>query len=177
MTQKTPEPEEGYPHKLIIRNEAWDDLQHAQQGYLIVRQDAFRLAKNGLFLFYDLGLDFSAESNAHIPDFYSIPLITYAGTNESGLLNTLAIRQLEEPGERILVRRGAQPELYDLAYGKSGKEFQRRAFITTEEALQKATPAAREKLETLIQIHLRKYTDSLTRTYPYAICSRRLSSA
>ncbi|MDP3640220.1 MAG: hypothetical protein Q8R53_03395 [Nanoarchaeota archaeon] len=177
MTPKTPEPEEGYPHKLIIRNETWETLLDAQQGYLVVRQDAFCLAKDGIFRFYDLGLDFSAEGNVHIPEFYSIPIIDYEGTNENELSDKLAIRQLEEPCERILVRRGAEPELYDLIYGKNGKQFRKRAFITTEQALEHATPAAREKLEILAHIHLRKYTDALTRRYPYAICSRRPSFA
>ena len=177
MTPKTREPEEGYPHKLIIRNEVWDDVQHSQQGYLIVRQDAFRLAQNDIFHFYDLGLDFSAEGDVHIPEFYNVPLIGYAGTDDKELHNTLTIRQLEEPCERILVRRGAEPELYELTYGKNGKQFRKRAFITTKQALEHATPAAREKLEILACIHLRRYTDALTRMYPYAICSKRLSLA
>ena len=177
MTPKTPEPEEGYPHKLIIRNEVWDDVQHAQQGYLIVRQDAFHLAKNGIFHLYDLGLDFSAEGNVHLPEFYNVPLIGYTGTNDNELHNTLAIRQLEEPCERILVRRGAEPELYDLTYGKNRKQFRKRALITAEKAFQQAVPATQKKLEGLVQIHLRKYLDSLTQSYSYALCSKRPSLA
>ena len=173
---KAPEPEEvSYPHKdLIIRDEVLETILHADQGYLVARQDALRIKEKGIFRFYDLGLDFSVEGKLQIPEFYSIPLISFAGNDESDLQSKLAIRQLQEPCERILVRQGARPDLYDLTYGRGGRQFKRRDFITTEEALrQVVSDAQQEKLEIIVRLRLKEYLNCLTRSYPYALCSKK----